>query len=131
MRNNMEIAKHSVGNHSFENSWSNMTYHWEVNLLKIKILFSYLENILISRLYEQFSRKWSNLGHFCSSKNFKLRKIWTYHTLFWNMWSGDVENVTIFVKYANFAILWALFWFLRNIVFSIKWRNFRIILQNK
>ena len=41
-----------------------MTYRWEGNLLKIKNLFSYLENILISRLYEQFSRKWSNLGHF-------------------------------------------------------------------
>ena len=51
-----------------------MTYHWEVNLLKIKILFSYLENILISRLYEQFSRKWSNLGHFLKFEKFQTQK---------------------------------------------------------
>ena len=74
MRNDMEIAKHSVGNLSFENSWSNMTYHWEVNLLKIKILFSYLENILISRLYEQFSRKWSNLSQFLKFEKFQTQK---------------------------------------------------------
>ena len=41
-----------------------MIYRSKGNLLNIKILFRYLENIFISRLYEQFSRKWSSLGHF-------------------------------------------------------------------
>ena len=45
MRNNLEIAKHSIVNRSFETGWSNMIYRWEGNLLEIKIIFGYLENI--------------------------------------------------------------------------------------
>ena len=66
MQYNLEIAKHSVVTvhlRTVEVTW-NILYLWEGSLLEIKILFRYLENILISRRYEQFSRKWSNLGHF-------------------------------------------------------------------
>ena len=35
---------------------------WKGNLSDIKILFKYLENFLISRLYEQFSRNRSEVA---------------------------------------------------------------------
>ena len=46
-------------------------YHWKGNLAKSQIHFRYRQNILISRLYEQFSRNDSAIA---PEKNFKLLK---------------------------------------------------------
>ena len=46
-------------------------YHWKGNLSKSPIHFRYLQHILISRLYEQFSRNDSAMA---PEKNFKLLK---------------------------------------------------------
>ena len=61
----------------------------------------YRENILISQFYEQFSRKSRNLGHFGSSKNFKLTKhkhiIYHFERVIWrfqiyNLFREDKSN---------------------------------------
>ena len=46
-------------------------YHWKGNLSKSPIHFRYRQNILISRLYEQFSQNDSAVA---SEKKFKLLK---------------------------------------------------------
>ena len=50
-------------------------YHWKVNLTASRIHFKYLENILISRFYERFSRNGSAMAPgLTDGKNFKLLK---------------------------------------------------------
>ena len=46
------------------------------------------ENILISRFYEHFSRNSRNLGHFGSSKNFKLLE---YEHIIYHFKARDLE----------------------------------------
>ena len=53
-------------------NWPQQTiYRWKGNLMASRIHFKYWKNILISRLYEQFSRKDSAMA---LEKNFKLLK---------------------------------------------------------
>ena len=94
-----------------------MAYRWEVNLLKIKILFGYLENILISRLYEQFSRKWSNLGHFLKFENISNSVkyehiIHDFETLIWRFRIRDYfreifkfrDSMSAFLIFAKYSV---------------------------
>ena len=61
-------------------NWPQQTmYHWKGNLSETQIHFKYWKNILISRLYEEFSQnapQW--LKNDCKKK-IQTFKIWTYH----------------------------------------------------
>ena len=73
-------------------------YHWKGNLSKRPIHFRYRQNILISRLYEQFSRNDSAMApeKFQTLKNEHIM----YH---FKARSGDSVNINCFAKYLNFA----------------------------
>ena len=58
-------------------------YRWKGNLSESPNHLKYWENILISRSYEQFSRKSRNLGHF-----WKFKKI----SVSWNM---NISYITL------------------------------------
>ena len=60
-------------------------YHWKENLSKSPIHFRYRQNILISRLYEQFSR---NDPAMAPEKNFKLLK---YEHIIYSFEARDLE----------------------------------------
>ena len=53
----------------------------------------YWENILISRLYEQFSRSSRILGHFGSSKKFQTLRTRTYIILKRVIWRFQIYNL--------------------------------------
>ena len=60
-------------------------YHWKGNLLKSPIHFRYRQNILISRLYEQFSQNDSAMA---PEENFKLLK---YEHIMYHFKAHDLE----------------------------------------
>ena len=60
-------------------------YYWKENLSKSPIHFRYRQNILISRLYEQFPRNDSAMAQ---EKNFKLL---TYEHIIYHFKAHDLE----------------------------------------
>ena len=62
------------------NSLQLTIYHWKGNLSKTPIHFRYRQNILISRLYEQFSRNDSAKAPQWGQKKFKLLNL--EHTVY-------------------------------------------------
>ena len=60
-------------------------YHWKGNLMASRIHFKYLKNILISRLYEQFSR---NDFVMAPEKNFRLL---VYEHILYSFEARDLE----------------------------------------
>ena len=64
-------------------------YHWKGNLSKSPIHFRYRQNILISRLYEQFSR---NDSAKAPEKNFKPLK---YEHIIYHFKANDLELLLI------------------------------------
>ena len=69
--------------------WRNLPqqtiYHWKGNLSKSPIHFRYRQNILILRLYEEFSR---NDFTMAPEKNFKLLK---YEHIIYHFRAHDLE----------------------------------------
>ena len=67
-------------------------YRWKENLSESANHLKYRENILISRFYKHFSRNSPNLGHFGSSKNFKLLE---HKHIIYHFEAGDLEMPNI------------------------------------
>ena len=65
-----------------------IAYRRKGNLSESPNHFKYRKNILISRFYEQFSRSSRILGHFGSSKNFKLLE---HKHIIYHFEAGDLE----------------------------------------
>ena len=63
-------------------------YRRKGNLSESPNHFKYRKNILISRFYEQFSRSSRILGHFGSSKKFKLLQ---HKHIIYHFEAGDLE----------------------------------------
>ena len=70
-------------------------YRWKGRLSKSPIHFRYRQNILISRLYEQFSRNDSVMA---PEKNFKLLK---YEHIIYHFKAHDLEISSYFAKIAH------------------------------
>ena len=63
-------------------NWPQQTiYHWKGNVMAIRIHFKYWKNILISRLYEQFSRNDSAMAAEWLSEKFNLLYIVLKHVI--------------------------------------------------
>ena len=99
--------------HSLENQWRNINILYIIlmfmNPLEIKVLFKFFENILISRLYKEYSWNYSakDWSRMLVWKKLKLSK---YATIFKCTWlcstqSGDFKYVITLAKYLTFAIL--------------------------
>ena len=101
-------------------------YCWKRNLSESPIHFRCRQNILISRLYEQFSRNCRNLGHFLKFE--KISNSWNLDMLYssWSTWSGESEYIVCLAKYLNIAKIWVIIDLVKFIKVFLKSRNLNI-----